>query len=479
MLVFNEGLPRAGKSYDAVANHIIPAIKSGRHVFARLNGLNPYAIAQVSGVPEDEVRRLLHHVEPSQVTEIFRIQVDDEKRPHLIEPLKRDALFVVDECHEFWASSRADLHPLIENFFAYHGQFGMDGVLISQWYKRLHDAVRGRVERKHLFRKLNFLQKFRNRKGKNDDPAKRYVCRMSIAMEPDKFAVMTSTQHDYRPEIFPCYRSFQPGAANVEAYDPGFGGIFTRNQKVVYFGLIAMCLAGGVYAYSFVAGAKEKARLEREERESKKVAESQPLAGTQPAQFYQPDIEPVSTPTLQVDGNTPPPGTVAASTGIPAPLAPATAVDAKHGPRVGYFFGLAKSGRTRLAAVVTPPTGGRPFGIIEWRIGNDQVLDRIDTRDLERLGFEIELDDKFASITANGETLFATMYPLDSRYEAPTGRGGMGQGVTVTSGGYEASSGPAASGTAAGQSSPGDWGIASYGDFGQQTGRYVGQGISR
>ncbi|RNK90483.1 hypothetical protein C9400_18860, partial [Xanthomonas vasicola pv. vasculorum] len=34
MLVFNEGVPRAGKSYDAVKHHILPAIKKGRRVFA-------------------------------------------------------------------------------------------------------------------------------------------------------------------------------------------------------------------------------------------------------------------------------------------------------------------------------------------------------------------------------------------------------------------------------------------------------------
>ena len=40
MLVFNEGVPRAGKSYDAVKNHILPTLKKGRRVFARLNGLH-------------------------------------------------------------------------------------------------------------------------------------------------------------------------------------------------------------------------------------------------------------------------------------------------------------------------------------------------------------------------------------------------------------------------------------------------------
>ncbi|RWA38908.1 hypothetical protein C5H14_11335 [Xylella fastidiosa] len=39
MLVFNEGVPRSGKSYDAVKHHILPALREGRRVYARLNGL--------------------------------------------------------------------------------------------------------------------------------------------------------------------------------------------------------------------------------------------------------------------------------------------------------------------------------------------------------------------------------------------------------------------------------------------------------
>ena len=59
MLVFNEGVPRSGKSYDAVLSHILPALKSGRVVYARVNGLNPDKIADYLGLSPAIVRDLL------------------------------------------------------------------------------------------------------------------------------------------------------------------------------------------------------------------------------------------------------------------------------------------------------------------------------------------------------------------------------------------------------------------------------------
>ncbi|MGN5707303.1 zonular occludens toxin domain-containing protein, partial [Xanthomonas citri pv. mangiferaeindicae] len=71
MLVFNEGVPRAGKSYDAVKNHILPALKKGRRVFARLNGLRFDRIAKHLGIAESDVQSLLVLVDTKDVTKLF------------------------------------------------------------------------------------------------------------------------------------------------------------------------------------------------------------------------------------------------------------------------------------------------------------------------------------------------------------------------------------------------------------------------
>lgn len=77
MLIFNEGVPRAGKSYDAVKNHILPALKKGRRVYARLNGLRHDRIAKHVGMAESDVQSLLVIVDTKDVVSTFACTQDD------------------------------------------------------------------------------------------------------------------------------------------------------------------------------------------------------------------------------------------------------------------------------------------------------------------------------------------------------------------------------------------------------------------
>lgn len=58
MIFGHEGLPRSGKSYEAVLHHILPALRAKRHVYVRLNGVGESLdkIAAHLGMPEEEVR---------------------------------------------------------------------------------------------------------------------------------------------------------------------------------------------------------------------------------------------------------------------------------------------------------------------------------------------------------------------------------------------------------------------------------------
>jgi len=388
MLIFNEGLPRAGKSYDAVKSHIVPAIKSKRHVYARLNGLSFYAIAQVAGVGEDVVREYLHLVEHDQVLDLFKIKTIDKQK--MLNPaLERDALFVIDECHEFYVKSSRELDPEIENFFAYHGQFGMDGVLISQWYKRVHSAIRGRVERKHLFRKLSFLKLPWK---KVDNKKQLYVCRQQIATEPDKFSVLSSDQHEYEPVYYSCYRSYQPGSSNTDVYDPGFGAMFSRLQKGWLIFLVVALVLSGALMLSKYSALKSARAAEKTQKAATTKRESMHVVAS-------PGAAKSSGATVMGQGK---------SRG-----------DFKHSPVTSYFFDLTRDARPRLAVYVK--WDGKQFAEIEWRSGNFNVLDRVDTRTLERLGMVVVYDEKIVTVSADGETFVATPWPIDSPYSvSPT-----------------------------------------------------------
>ncbi|KAB1128555.1 zonular occludens toxin, partial [Escherichia coli] len=65
MFVFHEGLPRSGKSYEAMVKRIIPALLKGRKVYARLNGINHEKVAEASGLSVERVRELLFEIPES------------------------------------------------------------------------------------------------------------------------------------------------------------------------------------------------------------------------------------------------------------------------------------------------------------------------------------------------------------------------------------------------------------------------------
>ena len=52
MIIFHEGMPRSGKSYASTKDHIVPALKKGRAIYARLDGLNYPQLAELAEITE-------------------------------------------------------------------------------------------------------------------------------------------------------------------------------------------------------------------------------------------------------------------------------------------------------------------------------------------------------------------------------------------------------------------------------------------
>jgi len=223
MLVFNEGMPRAGKSYDAVKSHILPALVAGRRVYARLNGLDHEKIAAFLGLDLARVRELLVLVPTADVLQVFRA-VNDRQHGWSIPAHLKDALFVVDEAHEFYVADRLPIDPPLEQFFSLHGQNGMDGVLLSQYYRRLHSSVRCRIERKNLFQKLSAVSLDGS-----------YLVRRYHATGPERFELVTSDTCKYDKAIFPLYSGYAPGAGNAAVYKAGGATVWKRVAKYAIF----------------------------------------------------------------------------------------------------------------------------------------------------------------------------------------------------------------------------------------------------
>lgn len=383
MLVFNEGVPRSGKSYDAVKNHILPALKRRRKVYARLNGLNHEKIATHLQMDLDEVKALLVHVPTSKVVDTFQAfrPLDGEGDGlgvWTIPEHLRDALFVIDEVHEFYVTGRQALPEPVEQFFALHGQNGMDGVIMTQAYKRLHPVIRARIERKNQFQKLTAV-----------GLKSRYRVRYFTTVSPDRYESVGGETLKYDSAIFPLYAGYAQGASNVEVYDGGGRTIWKKLGRPMILAVLALCFAVPT-VYRFLHG---DTKLVKDAPKPAYVATS------------------VESP--------PRPAHSSSAPDKPAPVKSAVMPYNEHGaydttgmpPEVAYVFQMSQQARPRL--VVVMETDVHTVGIIEWREDQGHVLEKLTFDQLRDLGLVVDVKSYGARLSWNKQVIVVTPWPVD------------------------------------------------------------------
>ncbi|TCV97743.1 zona occludens toxin [Luteibacter rhizovicinus] len=385
MLVFNEGVPRSGKSYDTVKNHILPALKKGRTVYARLNGLNHEKIAAHLEMDVERVRELLIHVPTKKVVETFlavpppdgdAVDEDGDSIAWTIPAHLQNALFVIDEIHEFYVTGRQPLPEPVEQFFALHGQNGMDGVIMTQAYKRLHAVIRSRIERKNQFQKLSAI-------GLNS----RYRARYFVTIAPDKYERVGGDTFKYDKKIFPLYAGYAKGATNTEVYG---GGGKTPWSKVLPVGaLVVVALFFAVpFLWRFFHG---------------EVG----LTKAPPKPAY------VSGPVSSSSVSANPSGEKA------APVKSAVLPTNDHGkydttgmpPEVAFIFDISQQARPRLAGTVE--MGGNTMGVVEWRESQGHVLERMGFDEIRALGLTVSMTAYGVKLAWQKQVIVVTRWPVD------------------------------------------------------------------
>lgn len=418
MLVFNEGVPRAGKSYDAVKNHILPTLKKGRRVFARLNGLHHERIAEHLGMPVDEIHRLLVLVDTKDVPTTFMCTKHPETGQWCIPDEFKDSLVVIDEVHEFYVAQRNQLPDAVENFWALLGQNGGDAVIMTQWINRVHQAVRARIERKNVFQKLTAV-----------GLKSRYRVTYWHTTSPGKYEKVGGKTEKYDPKIYPLYHGYAVGSDNTEVYEEGGTNVW----KALAFKGTIMGVVGLLGAYVFINFFLTGGGMIPEEE----VAEQGAPSGM------------VAAP---------------AASSNPAPAMPGLSVKAPAAdPLAGlsseqrYVAALSEKNRIRLALTAT--FGDRQVGMVEWVDSSGNTVDQLSFDALVALGYRIKIASYGARLAAGDFETIATPWPRevpvreqDARLyrmdgatgatgpaNAVSGAGGAGGAVSVHTGRPESS----------------------------------------
>ncbi|MCD9125855.1 zonular occludens toxin domain-containing protein [Luteimonas fraxinea] len=441
MIFAHEGLPRSGKSYEAVLFHIVPALRAKRHVYVRVNGVGEQLanMAAYLGETEETLRELVHVMGDQEVVDWLVCDTNNDGSmvfPHI----QQGALVVVDEAQEYWPTGRANLPERAAKFFSKHGHASLDIVLQTQDVKDLHRLVVRRIAKKNTYTKLDSL-------GADT----KYSVRFFVATGTGKFESMGSETRTYDPVVWGLYHGVQPGVDDNPVYKSNSRTLWKTVKWPAIFMVLALVVGIGFLARFFMGGGAPK--------------DPEPVVE---------EAAPVSSPQVWQEPSNPPPMTTPAIAQMPAP-----APEKKGPPGIAYVTDLLKTTRARHAGSYGAQS------LVEFRaVGGGAVLDRLTTRQLEALGWTVEAEPFGVRLTFEDTTVIATAWPIDLPY----------QQSERTAQNIRAAGGPLASaseqppriaavtsmaGTSAASNAIGSHAIASYGDFGQQTGNYVGQGISR
>ncbi len=242
MINLLEGVPGSGKSYEAVAYHVIPALKSGRKVVTNLP-LNVEAIKAVNPDWADllEIRRVPQPVlgawdaeaanrgEAAYLVGTFTDCVPTmthKGKPAMPAPSDQrlfggvwdfydewrgagniGPLYVIDECHVSFPRAQVRRGRMtadeVIQWFKISRHFGADVLLMTQRMKALEEDVAGLAEMHIRVRKASFL-------GRPEE----YVRKVFAGLNGGE---VSSDIRPYKPEFFPFYKSHTQGAAVIEA----------------------------------------------------------------------------------------------------------------------------------------------------------------------------------------------------------------------------------------------------------------------
>lgn len=398
-ILFYEGLPRSGKSYEAMSTLVIPWLQKGREVVAYIEGLETdecqARIAEASGLPLERVKALLFPItredmRPREVTEKGKkVTIDGT----WIEKTRDNALHVYDESQNWWPNRMKATEQLTQ-FVTEHGHRGITILLMGQSLLDVLALWRRRVDQKFVFLKLTALGRDNN-----------YRVTIQKGQGNGEFVKVTDKLSKYDPKYFGTYKSHTSGEIDTDTYTDN-RAVFWKSKGVQYGAIISVVLLvwGGWTLYK----------------------------------FFQPPAKPK-------------PGSASSAKAIPPPSpsarpvsAPPTASNASgdtqgapdtRTPEERYLSDLASKGRVRLAGLAV--FQGRSVGYVEWVDGTTRVVERMGIESLQAMGVNVQVIGPAVKLSLGGWSAFATMWPMegdarvsDTRQEQIRGQGGS-QGSAV------------------------------------------------
>ncbi|MGY8530568.1 zonular occludens toxin domain-containing protein [Paracidovorax citrulli] len=226
-----EGIPGSGKSYEAVAYHVLPQLKQGRKVITNL----PLLVDMFAAIDPAYVDLIELRHRPGKVLgvwdadgvdengngEAFKLWKDEERQN--VVPVSSDAtafgtvwcyystwkhpetgqgpLFIVDECHVPLPATGTSKE--VVEWYKLHRHFNVDVLLMTQSFRDTNQPIARIIGMLITCRKADVL-------GKKDS----YIRKVKSGY---RGAVISTEIRPYKPEYFKLYKSHTQGNSVAES----------------------------------------------------------------------------------------------------------------------------------------------------------------------------------------------------------------------------------------------------------------------
>lgn len=149
------GRPGAGKSYEAVVTHILPALKQGRKIVTNIP-LNVEWFVSVLGDHVTELMVLVDGGFHKYGQKRYFSQADDFlKYDTWRNEAGQGVYFFVDECHLSMPKGKTD--TALKEYLSMHRHYGHDIMLLTQNFRKVDIDVKDMVQNCYLCTKLTML----------------------------------------------------------------------------------------------------------------------------------------------------------------------------------------------------------------------------------------------------------------------------------------------------------------------------------
>jgi zona occludens toxin len=415
-IFFLEGIPGAGKSYESVLRHLLPALKAGRAVVTNVAGIDLDKIKIYLGLSTLSLTYIDIDTPVREAVDSYLDRCAEMNRPatqaqqmtiaatvaqEIIQStLKKDALYILDEIQNYYGSSSSSLPPKSTRFFSEHRHQGLDIVLMGQNHRDVHDLIKHRIEILTRLEKLSFLGLSNSYK---------WVNYTFSGFKPNKIGSGTER---YDKKIYSLYQSHDGDTKNKSLYKDARNNLF--QQPMFKFGMplaLILLVVFSVYLKNFFFGENNlSTKLQLVAVKASGVPTTQNLS----------KLNVSSVPPVQPYNRI---GIISAPIAVSAPLPiqnfsleKSYQVKQKSKfPAADFYDDLLATFRARFSSYISNSKGDVLAGYLDLTHEN-QIVERIRLTDLIKTGYRLQLGTPGIRIYSPNEKIFlASAWPVDSR----------------------------------------------------------------